>query len=187
MRHALISAAGMVENVVLHNAASEWTPPEGFTIVPVEGLGVGPGWTYDGETFSPPEPEPLVLTVEVICREIDAERDRRIDGGFVFNGVRFQSRASDRENIMGAAQLAMAYLAAGGDPASLPWADPDKDFVWIAEDNTIVPMTASGVVALFQAGVAFKSGLTFHARDLKDAVLAAEVPASVDWREGWPA
>lgn len=39
---------------------------------------------------------------------------------------------------------------------------------------------------MFQAGVAFKSGLTFYARAMKDAVIAAEDPSSVEWREGWP-
>lgn len=33
------------------------------------------------------EPEPPVLPAEDICRQIDAERDRRIDGGFAFQGV----------------------------------------------------------------------------------------------------
>lgn len=132
------------------------------------------------------EPEPPTLTAEDICRQIDAERDRRIDGGFVFRGERFQSRPSDRENVMGAAQLAMGYLAAGGDPLSLRWADPDNDFVWITADNGTIPLTAADKIAMFQAGVAFKSALTFYARAMKDAVIAAEDPSSVEWREGWP-
>lgn len=131
--------------------------------------------------FAPPED-----TVELIVSKINAERDRRIDGGFVWNGISFQSRPSDRENIMGAAQLAMAYLGAGGDPLSLRWADPEADFVWIAADNKTVPMTAADVCALFQAGVEFKSALTFCARAMKDAVIAAEEPASVPWRDNWP-
>lgn len=121
-----------------------------------------------------------------ICARIDKERDRRIDGGFTFRDTPFQSRPSDRENIMGAAQLAMAFMAAGGNPETLRWADPDNDFVWIAADNTIVPMSAMDVVALFQAGVAFKSALTFYARALKDAVIDDEDPTTVDVVNGWP-
>lgn len=131
------------------------------------------------------EPHPVMPTVEQLCAAIDAERDLRIDGGFAFNGSRFQSRASDRENIMGAAQLALAYLGAGGDPTSLRWADPTKDFGWITEDNSTVQMTAPAVVALFQAGIAFKSALTFRARDLKDAQIAA-YPEVIDITTGWP-
>lgn len=130
---------------------------------------------------TPPQP-----TDAEICREIDNERDARIDGGFTFGAHTYQSRPSDRENVMGAAQLALAYLGAGGDPLSLRWSNPDADFVWIAADNQTVPMTADDVVALLQAGVAFKSALTFYARAMKDAVIAAEDPSSVEWREGWP-
>lgn len=130
-----------------------------------------------------PPPAP---TAEDICRQIDVERDRRIDGGFTFQGERLQSRPSDRENVMGAAQLAMGYLAAGGDPSSLRWADPDNDFVWITADNGTIPLTAPDTIAMFQAGVAFKSALTFYARAMKDAVIAAEDPPSVEWSEGWP-
>lgn len=130
----------------------------------------------------------LPPTSDEICREIDAERDARIDGGFTFGAHTYQSRPSDRENVMGAAQLALAYLGSGGDPLSLRWANPDADFVWIAADNQAVPLTAADVVALFQAGVAFKSALTFYARAMKDAVIEAEDdPSSVQWREGWPA
>lgn len=125
-------------------------------------------------------------TAKQICTAIDQERDRRIDSGFTFGAHTFQSRASDRENVMGAAQLAMAYLGAGGDPSSLRWANPDADFVWIAADNQTVPLSAPDVVALLQTGVAFKSVLTFYARAMKDAVIAADDPSSVEWREGWP-
>lgn len=129
------------------------------------------------------EPPP---TAAEICREIDNERDTRIDGGFTFGANTYQSRPSDRENVMGAAQLALAYLGADGDPSSLRWANPDADFVWIAADNQTVPLTAADVVALLQAGVAFKSALTFYARAMKDAVIAAEDPSSVPWRDNWP-
>lgn len=124
--------------------------------------------------------------VRDLCVHIDRERDRRIDGGFTFAGARFQSRPSDRENIMGAAQLAMAWMGADGDPDTLRWSSPTADFAWITEDNTTMPMSASAVVALFQAGVAFKSALTFFARDLKDAVIAAADPSSIDIEAGWP-
>lgn len=134
-------------------------------------------------SISPPVEE----TASSICAAIDRERDKRIDSGFTFRGNTYQSRPSDRENVMGAAQLALAYLGAGGDPSSLRWANPDADFVWIAADNQTLPLTAADVVALFQAGVAFKSALTFYARAMKDAVIADEDPSSVEWRDNWPA
>lgn len=131
-------------------------------------------------------PKPQVATADEICRQIDAERDRRIDGGFTFNGTRLQSRPSDRENVMGAAQLALAHLSSGRDQESLRWASPDADFVWITADNGTISLTAPQTVAMFQAGVAFKSALTFYARAMKDNVIEAEDPSSVDWQGGWP-
>lgn len=120
------------------------------------------------------------------CAQVDAERDRRIDGGFTFSGHTFQSRPSDRENVMGAAQLAMGAISQGVQPGNLRWAAPDQDFVWITADNQLVPLDAFAVVALFQAGVAFKSAMTFHARALKDALLEASDPNAVDIETGWP-
>lgn len=125
-------------------------------------------------------------SVSAIKSRIDKMRDARIDGGFSWNEMRFQSRPSDRENIMGAAQLAMGFIAAGGDPSSLRWANPDADFEWILADNGRTNMGALDVIALFQAGVAFKSEQTFYARALKDAVEAADDPLDVNIVDGWP-
>lgn len=133
----------------------------------------------------PPEPA-IPDMVRDLCVQIDRERDRRIEGGLVFRGARFQTRQSDRENIMGAERLADAWLRAGGDPDTLRWANPGADYGWIVEDNSTVPMSASDIVALFQAGVAFKAALSFFARTLKDAVIAAADPSSIDIEAGWP-
>lgn len=117
------------------------------------------------------EPE----TVEVELPEvlvtgamIDAERDRRIDGGIAFAGVRFQTREKDRENIMGAFSLAAAWIMTGGSPISLRWHGGPNDFEWIAEDNTTLPMSAATVLAFGKAVANEKSRLIFIARALKD-------------------
>lgn len=125
-------------------------------------------------------------SVQGISRRIDKIRDTRIDSGFAWNGMHFQSRPSDRENIMGASALAMAYIGAGGSPDETKWADPENDFEWILEDNGRTVLSAGAVVALFQAGVAFKSAQTFYARALKDAIAEADDPSTVDIINGWP-
>lgn len=142
-------------------------------------------WNFTdmGLTWVTPEVPPK--SVEEICRQIDEERDRRIDAGFTWNGHQFQSRPSDRENILGAATIAMAFLSQGGSPDELRWAGPDP-FVWITADNSIIPLTAPEMVELFHTGVGYKTNLTFFARALKDAVIAAEDPESIDIYEGWP-
>lgn len=171
-----------------HKSACCGTVMDSFSMVrltPEEEARLGVAYACGTCLVGPPEPA-IPDVVRDLCAQIDRERDRRIDGGFAFAGARFQSRPSDRENIMGAAQLAMAWMGAGGDPDTLRWSNPAADFGWITEDNTTMPMSASVVVEMFQTGVAFKSALTFFARDLKDAVLAAADPSSIDIEAGWP-
>jgi hypothetical protein len=54
MRYALIKD-GEVVNVILVGDLSDYAVPSGCTLVQSDVA--GPGWSYDGETFSPP-PEP---------------------------------------------------------------------------------------------------------------------------------
>lgn len=115
--------------------------------------------------------------------DIDRERDRRIDAGVEFQGVMFQSRATDRENIAGAAQLAFMAVVAGAQPGDLRWANPEADFSWIALDNSLVPMDAQTVVAFGKAAAERKQALIFAARQLKDM---AEIPADYTDDKWWP-
>lgn len=103
---------------------------------------------------------------------VEAERDRRIDSGIVFEGVRFQTREKDRENIVGAFSLAAAWIMTGGSPASLRWHGGDSDFEWIAEDNTTMPMSAVAVLEFGKAVAAMKSDLILKGRALKETLPA---------------
>lgn len=112
---------------------------------------------------------------EAVTRAIDIinhTRDSLIEGGFVHNGHSFQSRQSDRENISVLGQLATMMVMGGVAVAdNLRWADANNDFGWITADNTVVPMDAFAMAALFQKGLAFKSSITFYARYLKNVIL----------------
>lgn len=111
-----------------------------------------------------PQPQPVVTK-----EQVDAERDRRIVSGFVFNGVRFQSRPEDRENIMGASTAALDAKVNGVQPGDLHWhGDPQNPFAWIAEDNSIVPMDAFTVFAFGKTALAHKQAHIFAARYLKN-------------------
>lgn len=85
---------------------------------------------------------------------VNNERDRRINQGFEFNGVRFQSRADDRENIKGAVMIAMY--------------DPSYSSDWIAEDNGVVRMDAPTLFAFGRTAAEHKQHLIFKARQIKD-------------------
>lgn len=156
MRYAIIND-GVVENVIVAD--------EGFTIpgkllVPTETA--GPGWSYNGGEFTPP-PVPTPT-----ADDVDAERDRRIAIGFVFNGKLFQTRPDDRENIAGASTAALAAIINGASEGDLRWHGGDSDFTWIAEDNSEVPMDAQTMFAFGQAAMAHKQTLIFKARALKN-------------------
>ncbi|HWV10688.1 MAG TPA: DUF4376 domain-containing protein [Pseudomonas sp.] len=100
--------------------------------------------------------------------DVDIERDRRIDAGVTFQGVVFQSLATDRENIAGAAQLGFMAVVGGAQVGDLRWSNPDQDFTWIAADNSLVPMDAHTVVAFGKAAAERKQALIFAARQLKN-------------------
>lgn len=119
----------------------------------------------------------------VTATEVDAERDRRIDAGTEFQGVMFQSRATDRENIAGAAQLGFMAVVAGAQPGDLRWSKPAQDFAWIATDNSLVPMDAQTVVAFGRAAAERKQALIFAARLLKDM---EQIPADFTDDKWWP-
>lgn len=53
MNYAVIRN-GLVENVVSWDGETDWTPPEGSDVVALHDRIAGPGWTYDGSTFTPP-------------------------------------------------------------------------------------------------------------------------------------
>ncbi|MGE7994462.1 hypothetical protein ACQKPE_26510 [Pseudomonas sp. NPDC089554] len=126
---------------------------------------------------------PPALQAVVSPASVDAERDRRIDSGIVFQGVMFQSRATDRENIAGAAQLGFMAMMSGAQPDDLRWSDPSEDFVWIASDNSLVPMDAQTVVEFGKTAAQRKQALIMVGRQLKDMESIPEDYADDKW---WP-
>ncbi len=115
--------------------------------------------------------------------QVNAERDRRINGGFVFGGVEYQSRPEDRENIAGAATAALGAIVAGAQPGDLRWHGGTEDFTWIAADNTMHTMDAQTVYAFGQAAMAHKQAHIFAARTLKDA---DPIPGDFAGDQWWP-
>lgn len=114
--------------------------------------------------------------------QITMERDKRIDGGFEFQGIRYQSRSQDRENIAGAAVAALAAISSGAVVGDYRWHGANSDFQWIAEDNTLHLMDAQTMFAFGQAAMAHKQSMIFAARALKDMT---EIPADYADDKWW--
>lgn len=104
-----------------------------------------------------------------------ARRDALLDLGFEFRGVMYQSRVTDRENILGASVLASMAIAAGAQPGDFQWAGEAVDFEWIALDNSMVKMDAQTVIALGATQAARKRELIFLARLIKDEIDAGTI------------
>jgi hypothetical protein len=109
------------------------------------------------------------LPADEVRELVNEERDRRIDAGFTFGGVFYQSAPSDRENIAGASTSALAAIMNGAVEGDYRWHGGEVDFAWIAADNTTIQMDAQTMFAFGQAAMAHKQVHIFAARLIKDA------------------
>ncbi|WP_192886694.1 DUF4376 domain-containing protein [Agrobacterium sp. LAD9] len=107
---------------------------------------------------------------------VDVERHRRVDAGFIFDGVHYQSRPEDRENIAGAKAAATdAITIYGAQPGNLAWQrllDPNAppEFRWIAADNSTHAMDAQTAMRFGYAALNHKQAHILAASALKNMV-----------------
>lgn len=120
--------------------------------------------------------------------DVKIERDRRLNGDFLFQGKLFQRDNKSLQRITGAGSLAQGYLLARGDPKSLKWhatlEDPEpEDFVWIASDDTLVPMDAQTVFSFAREAAAVETRLIFAAKRLR---MMDPIPDDFTDDKWWP-
>ncbi len=137
------------------------------------------GWNWNGKTFNQPG-EPLRI---IIAEMVNIERNRRIHAGFFFGGKRFAFDADSKQRVTGAATLAGFAMAQGKKADDLLWHGGSDPFVWIADDNTLVPMDAPTCFAFGQAAAAHETAHIFAARQIKDA---SPIPADYADDAYWP-
>ena len=110
--------------------------------------------------------------IPVTVSDVNVERDRRIGLGFKFRGKVFQADLTRIAPAMSAATAAVLNGATDGD---LHWSDPDRDFGWIALDNTTLTMDARTVIMFGQAASAHVSAHVMAARAIKDDISEGKV------------
>ena len=177
-RRALIEN-GVVVNVV--KAGNEWTPPDGLLLGPPGGE-IGDAW--DGKSYiksTPVVPPPT-------SDDINEHREQRISSGFAVNfgdpigTKRFQSDAKSQAFI---ADLNRSAFAASLDPQNqkgdLRWFDPERDFKFIAEDNSEIPMDADTAYAFTEAFTVYKSAVQSAARSLKNGATQEDYANDRHW------
>lgn len=60
-RYAVIDKNNVINNIILWDEASSWLPPEGHSIIKVEGIVCDIGWIYEnGEFIEPPKEENII-------------------------------------------------------------------------------------------------------------------------------
>ncbi|WIY25071.1 DUF4376 domain-containing protein [Parasedimentitalea psychrophila] len=115
--------------------------------------------------------------------EVDEERDRRITAGFTFQGHVFDCDAASRQNISGAATLAIGAMASGALAGDLRWHGAADDFAWLSQNNAAVPMDSQTVFAFGAAAAEHVRLHVFAARVVKDMAL---IPNDYQDDSYWP-
>lgn len=116
----------------------------------------------------------------LMSARVNDERNRIIDSGITFEGKQYQTDADSRENIAGAAQLAALAIAAGAKAGDYEWDGSRENFVWIAADNSVVPMDAQTVIAFARAVAEFKKHCIMRGYAVKQNIAAAADHSELD-------
>ncbi len=105
-------------------------------------------------------PKSLESLKELKAEEINAKRDEAINSGVSFKGKVFQSAERDRNLLSAAISL---YSLNNNLP---------RNFVWIAKDNTQVPMNLQELIELGSLMAEKVNENTIKARNLKNNIKA---------------
>ena len=114
--------------------------------------------------------------------KVNAERNRRIQEDFVFNGTAFDNDLESKIRIIGGTTLAGFAIAAGAQPDDYLWHGGADPFVWVAKDNSLVTMDAQTCFAFGQAAAAHETNLIFKAKSIKDS---KKIPENVKDDKYW--
>lgn len=108
------------------------TPGEGQWVIWI-------GFTWALTNQPPIRPDPIITP-----EQVDAERDRRIAEGFIFDGVMYSTATQDQRNdIADMVAISLSAITLGGaQPGQMDWVQEGVPFAWAAADNTEIPMDA---------------------------------------------
>ena len=114
---------------------------------------------------------------------VNDERDRRITAGFYYGPYKFDWNEATKSRVTGAASLAGFAIGAGAQPNDLRWHGGNSDFVWILQDNSILPLDAQGMFAVSQSAMAHEAAHVFAGRTIKES---GTMPADLQDDALWP-
>ena len=179
----VLDALGHVINSIV--LAEDANPADfGATLGP-EGVGIG--WTFDGETWTPPAGPASTLGDLRAAKlaAISAASDALLSAGAPVAGglhVALDDRSS-------ADLMVMAATATAASAGTVSWPE-SYSRGWIAVENVRIPLATPAAGLTLAASVGdWYAAIVQHRRDLKDAALAAEDAAAldaIDVTTGWP-
>lgn len=115
---------------------------------------------------------PLERRRSVLVGHVNTIRDRKLNGGLVFDGDTFQTDDTSIKRVLGAAVKA--------------YADNTHTEDWITEDNKIVQMNNQRLIDFGNAFMQHERSHVMHARILKDTISSSDTPEKIDIHDGWP-
>lgn len=132
----------------------------------------GPGWTWDGTTFTAP-------VVVITSSDVNRERDRRLLVGKGFtptgHGSEVVVNILDEPNLTGLATLAVVQSGAGNGAATIQWRD---------NADTLHTLSYNQVIELHGLAAAYKQAVYAASWTLKDS---DPIPADYADDSRWPA
>lgn len=162
--------------------APDLVPTQKATLADIPTENPDGSWSYKWSISDKTAAE-LAKDVATKKDAIRVERDRRLQADFTFNGQTFQRDTESLARITGAATLAGFAIAAGAQPGDLRWANPARDFGWIASDDTVVPMDAQTAFAFGQAAAEIETSIVFAAKTLREM---DPIPDNITDDQWWP-
>lgn len=170
-------------------APGEFILPAFSVTVPPPAPQTGKIQAWDGTAWGyidlAPDVDP-VIEAPSVSLAVNAERDRRLALGVLFEAVAFQTDETAIANITGASTGAITAIVSGAQHGDLRWADASRDFGWIATDNTVMPMDAFTMIEFGKVAMSYVFNVRLSARDLKDRIDAGEDPQIMYAADQWP-
>lgn len=117
---------------------------------------------------------------------VNVERDRRLAEGFLFRGMRFLVIGEAKTDITAMAVSATLAKADGFEAEEFRWQNPDRDFAWIAIDNSRLLLDAPSMVEFAKEAGRFSESHVMAARNIKDRILNGEHISDITLDELWP-
>lgn len=123
----------------------------------------------DGTKVIRPMTQEEIDSLEVVPshKEVNQERDRRLDLSFSFEGKMIQRDPVSLRRIQGAAQMATIWIISGQDANSQVWVNSGP-LEWITDDNTTLNLTPAQTIAMGQEAARVETKLVFAAKRLKE-------------------